>query len=233
LTWRKKEGLQEQHTMTNLANIDENPCCRVCHGESEPNNQLYYPCKCDGSIKYVHQECLLQWLKISRKKESKCELCGEFFTFHNVYADGAPSVLTWYEITMELIPRLFKIGKFVFNILASCFFWGFCLPLFTNWWVKYCWCSVSDGNCASFFIIVLSSISIEHITVSWYSGIVDICVIIAISVISFEIAQVINKVFIVVFIFALMYIYVIIYYSLNSAYTRKENIYIYKLLQII
>ena len=30
-------------------------CCRICHGESEPNRELYYPCNCSGSIKYVHQ----------------------------------------------------------------------------------------------------------------------------------------------------------------------------------
>jgi len=29
--------------------------CRVCHGPSEPDEPLYYPCKCSGSIKFVHQ----------------------------------------------------------------------------------------------------------------------------------------------------------------------------------
>ena len=33
--------------------------CRVCHGESEAEHPLFHPCKCSGSIKYVHQDCLL------------------------------------------------------------------------------------------------------------------------------------------------------------------------------
>jgi E3 ubiquitin-protein ligase DOA10 len=23
---------------------------------------MFYPCKCSGSIKYVHQQCLMDWL---------------------------------------------------------------------------------------------------------------------------------------------------------------------------
>lgn len=34
--------------------------CRVCRGNE---GSLYYPCLCTGSIKYVHQECLVEWLK--------------------------------------------------------------------------------------------------------------------------------------------------------------------------
>ena len=33
--------------------------CRVCHGESEDDHMLFHPCKCSGSIKYVHQDCLM------------------------------------------------------------------------------------------------------------------------------------------------------------------------------
>ncbi|MCP9260373.1 E3 ubiquitin-protein ligase MARCH6 [Dirofilaria immitis] len=35
--------------------------CRVCR--SAGDSALYYPCLCTGSIKYVHQDCLLEWLK--------------------------------------------------------------------------------------------------------------------------------------------------------------------------
>ena len=67
-------------------NVEEVPYCRVCHEGDTSNSSigdaavslgpLYHPCKCDGSIKYVHQECLIQWLKISKKFQTnpKCEL---------------------------------------------------------------------------------------------------------------------------------------------------------------
>ncbi len=174
---------------------EETPCCRVCHGESEPDNQLFYPCKCDGSIKYVHQDCLVQWLKVSRKKHPKCELCGEPFHFQNVYADGAPTRLTLYEVTLELMPRIIAISKTVVYVISSSFVWGICLPLFANWWIKICWCLVSESDHAtcSFSIMPLID-SVEHITLAWYHGIVNICIIIAVSVLCFELAQIIYRV---------------------------------------
>ncbi|GMS99890.1 hypothetical protein PENTCL1PPCAC_22065, partial [Pristionchus entomophagus] len=41
--------------------------CRMCRGDE---GDLYHPCLCTGSIKYVHQECLLEWLKYSKKEVS-------------------------------------------------------------------------------------------------------------------------------------------------------------------
>ncbi|KAJ1920922.1 hypothetical protein H4219_000975 [Mycoemilia scoparia] len=52
--------------------------CRVCRCESTPEEPLFYPCKCTGSIRYVHQDCLHEWLQRSNKKH--CELCGHEFT---------------------------------------------------------------------------------------------------------------------------------------------------------
>eukprot|EP00968_Pinguiococcus_pyrenoidosus_P015204 scaffold1397_cov254-Pinguiococcus_pyrenoidosus.AAC.34 len=39
---------------------DEEPECRVCRGDAEDGRVLYAPCRCRGSIKYVHQDCLEQ-----------------------------------------------------------------------------------------------------------------------------------------------------------------------------
>ena len=37
--------------------------CRVCRSPGElPDNPLFYPCRCKGSIKYVHNDCLTMWL---------------------------------------------------------------------------------------------------------------------------------------------------------------------------
>jgi len=38
----------------------------------EDDSPLYYPCACSGSIKYVHQECLVQWLNHSKARQ--CEV---------------------------------------------------------------------------------------------------------------------------------------------------------------
>ena len=47
--------------------------CRICHCEAEPGAPLISPCVCSGSLKYVHQACLQQWIKSADTKS--CELC--------------------------------------------------------------------------------------------------------------------------------------------------------------
>lgn len=75
-------------TMSNLTDPDT---CRICRGESTPTEPLFYPCKCSGSIKYVHQECLMEWLSHSQKKH--CELCKTPFRFTKLYSPRMPSTL--------------------------------------------------------------------------------------------------------------------------------------------
>ncbi len=63
---------------------DEEDVCRICRMTGEDDSPLYYPCACSGSIKYVHQECLLQWLNHSNARQCEvrfvccgtCLLCG-------------------------------------------------------------------------------------------------------------------------------------------------------------
>ncbi|WFD20434.1 RING-type E3 ubiquitin transferase [Malassezia caprae] len=66
----------------------EVPACRICRMEEEPDAPLYHPCKCTGSIRYCHQECLVQWLQHSQKKY--CELCQYPFVFHKRYTRDMP-----------------------------------------------------------------------------------------------------------------------------------------------
>uniref|UniRef100_A0A4W4F7C4 E3 ubiquitin-protein ligase MARCHF6 n=1 Tax=Electrophorus electricus TaxID=8005 RepID=A0A4W4F7C4_ELEEL len=58
---------------------EEADICRVCRSEGTLDKPLYHPCVCTGSIKFIHQECLVQWLKHSRKEY--CELCKHRFAF--------------------------------------------------------------------------------------------------------------------------------------------------------
>jgi len=30
--------------------------CRICSGPAEPDEPLFHPCKCSGTIRYIHQE---------------------------------------------------------------------------------------------------------------------------------------------------------------------------------
>ena len=107
----EENSLSNSNEPKDTTELAESPVCRVCHGESEPGRELYYPCKCDGTIKYVHQDCLTEWIKHSRQKTPRCELCGQPFRFQNIYKEGAPLYLTLYDLLLELIPRAIQAFK--------------------------------------------------------------------------------------------------------------------------
>ena len=52
--------------------------CRICYGGAEPGAPLFTPCRCRGSIAFVHPQCLAQWRSSSvrRGAYSACEMCG-------------------------------------------------------------------------------------------------------------------------------------------------------------
>lgn len=50
------------------------PICRICY--SKPN-VIPTPCKCVGSIGYIHKQCLRRWIRIL--KNDVCEICHQKF----------------------------------------------------------------------------------------------------------------------------------------------------------
>eukprot|EP00301_Raphidiophrys_heterophryoidea_P005272 c12234_g1_i3.p1 GENE.c12234_g1_i3~~c12234_g1_i3.p1 ORF type:complete len:408 (+),score=118.98 c12234_g1_i3:44-1225(+) len=108
---------------------DEDTICRVCRGPSEPDSPLFHPCYCRGSIKYVHQDCLLQWLKHSRSK--RCEVCKQEFVMTPVYADHAPHALSTLEIIVVMFQRSRHLIPRLLRFLTVCVAWGILVPYIT------------------------------------------------------------------------------------------------------
>lgn len=59
--------------------------CRFCFesGEGLEKGNLIRPCRCDGSLKYIHEKCLETWLQQRDSDDiiifSKCEICSYFY----------------------------------------------------------------------------------------------------------------------------------------------------------
>lgn len=79
---------------------EEMDTCRICRAEGSEEEQLFYPCKCSGSIKFVHQPCLMEWLSHSQKKY--CELCKTPFRFTKLYDPDMPQELPAPVFAKEL-----------------------------------------------------------------------------------------------------------------------------------
>lgn len=57
--------------------LDQDPFCRICH-EDKSCGKLISPCKCKGTLRFMHEECLNKWMKV--KIGSDCEICGSFMS---------------------------------------------------------------------------------------------------------------------------------------------------------
>ena len=52
--------------------------CRIClESTEETSNRLIHPCRCTGSVRYIHAECLKAWLasQIEDLASAHCEIC--------------------------------------------------------------------------------------------------------------------------------------------------------------
>ena len=160
---------------------DSSPCCRVCHSENEVNRPLYHPCRCDGSIKFVHQDCLVEWVRVSRQSEPKCELCGEKFHFKNVYASDAPIRLSLIEFLCGLIPRFIEQGRGVMRAGFLAVSWFIFLPIFTSWWLDLCTSFVLDTDIPFNPMDTIFN-SLSQLISTWWNGFAVTAMILLISI---------------------------------------------------
>ncbi|KAL0020826.1 hypothetical protein WJX79_004115 [Trebouxia sp. C0005] len=118
---QSESGSQEQEEIV----------CRICRLEAEPHNSLFHPCKCSGTIKFVHQDCLKQWLEHSG--HTHCEVCKHKFSFTPLYAPDAPSHLPWLELLWGLATKGARGVCTGSRVALVVFVWLSVVPLSTCW----------------------------------------------------------------------------------------------------
>lgn len=101
--------------------------CRICRSEATDDEPLYHPCRCSGSIKYVHQDCLLEWLKHSSKGQN-CELCHTKYSFTNVYEPDMPEKLPVFAHIYHFL-TLVRRGSRYASMLLWIHIWCFALAV--------------------------------------------------------------------------------------------------------
>ena len=110
--------------------LNQEPICRVCRSSSSPEQPLYHPCKCSGSMKFIHQSCLEEWLSVSSK--TKCEICNYTFKFTSIYSLDSENMTL--SVLMSVVKqRLVKWIPFYFRTLLVVCAWFVFAPLGTFW----------------------------------------------------------------------------------------------------
>lgn len=139
-------------TKEDLANvIPSNATCRICRGEATSDNPLFHPCECKGSIKYLHEPCLLEWISARNLDVNKpgsiikCDICHYPFKFKTKYSDNMPDHIPISEIVKNsLLNCVAKIySTLLITISLNLFFFG--IPLVWNFFGK-CYTFMLDGQ---------------------------------------------------------------------------------------
>ncbi|KAL6122357.1 hypothetical protein NUSPORA_00598 [Nucleospora cyclopteri] len=97
---------------------DETIKCKICHELNSEEDPLHAPCKCKGSMKYIHNSCLFEW--ISTEADPKCEICNYNYKFRKVFKEDTPKRLPIHLILKDFIMEIFISIKNV--VLLGIFF---------------------------------------------------------------------------------------------------------------
>ncbi|KAF8712554.1 hypothetical protein HU200_028305 [Digitaria exilis] len=117
---------------------EEEEACRICHLPAEAGRPLRHPCACRGSIRFVHDDCLLRWLATRRSGLASSpiqfeQVCKRAISMVPVYATNAPTRLPLPESMLGLANKLMAWLLLLLSLLFVICVWEFLMPLTTLW----------------------------------------------------------------------------------------------------
>lgn len=130
------EEAEKEKDPSKQATAENDDICRICYDSEAPapGDSLIAPCKCRGSMKYVHRTCLNSWRLRSRKKTSfdKCDYCGHTYAVRKTWwapllRTAASRLLFTAIVAFFAILSLGYLGKF-FTVICQR------LGLLPFWW---------------------------------------------------------------------------------------------------
>ncbi|XP_068831681.1 E3 ubiquitin-protein ligase MARCHF1 isoform X2 [Capricornis sumatraensis] len=93
--------------------------CRICHCEGDEESPLITPCRCTGTLRFVHQACLHQWIKSSDTR--CCELCKYDF----IMETKLKPLRKWEKLQMTTSERRKIFCSVTFHVIAiTCVVWS-------------------------------------------------------------------------------------------------------------
>ena len=84
--------------------------CRICFDSTD--EPLISPCKCTGSMQWVHRTCLQKWINI--KKDTKCPVCKENYIINRDETQGFVSYLLGSDTVTTIITGF--VCMFIINL---------------------------------------------------------------------------------------------------------------------
>jgi hypothetical protein len=94
--------------------------CRICYEEETEEHKVMSPCLCTGSVQYMHESCLKEWVmvKFSDVQSAACELCKHTFNYETVLVSNLKA-LTCSKVSKRVIlTLLMMVGLAVLALIV-------------------------------------------------------------------------------------------------------------------
>lgn len=108
LKGKEKDKINIENAPNSLSSSKINLHCRYCLQSDNENDSLISPCKCTGSMQFIHTFCLRKWLM------SKCQSVGS-----NQIVNILPKESMICEICKQIYPWNIEINGNQFEILVK------------------------------------------------------------------------------------------------------------------
>ncbi|XP_045617401.1 E3 ubiquitin-protein ligase MARCHF6 isoform X3 [Procambarus clarkii] len=144
--------------------LEMSDICRVCRCEGTSDRPLFHPCICTGSIKFIHQDCLVQWLRYSRKEY--CELCKHRFHFTPIYSPDMPKRLPIADILSGLARSMGTAVRYWLHYTLVAVAWLGVVPL-TACRIYRC---LFTGSVSSVLTLPLDMLSTDNLVSDIFHG---------------------------------------------------------------
>lgn len=109
----------QQKAVVQEADDEEDSVCRFCWQvqDTDHGGELLAPCRCTGSIRYVHRRCLGAWQRTQRsqgalRKSYKCDICKERYRVRRAPFSGA-------KFLGGRLPTMEEAKEMFFSFLGS------------------------------------------------------------------------------------------------------------------
>ncbi|XP_053336350.1 E3 ubiquitin-protein ligase MARCHF1 [Clarias gariepinus] len=109
----------QNRTLQEACTDNEPELCRICHSEADEECPLIMPCRCTGSLRFVHHACLHQWIKSSDTR--CCELC----KFNFIMESHLKPLRKWENLNLSAGERRRIFCAVIFHLMAmGCVAWS-------------------------------------------------------------------------------------------------------------
>ncbi|KAH9599529.1 zinc finger protein [Trypanosoma melophagium] len=131
------EGRNDNDDYNDDDDDDSELLCRICQC-SKPVEELFAPCSCDGSSKYVHRSCLEKWRAMTSNEEHKV-VCAECKTPYVLMLERVPVSPDEFLHSPICVPacrafasRVAILLLFVLQLWVGGYYLKFCMYIVTG-----------------------------------------------------------------------------------------------------